>query len=183
MRRMLTCALLVIALPVSAQIYKYTDANGNTAYTNQPPDGTKVETVEVEPTNTVEIQQPSMPPPINQSDSEEQVAPYRTLQLTNLPDDEALRANNGTFSVGVQIDPRLSPAHRFQLILDGQPYGQTSSVPMLQVTNADRGEHTLAVRVVGSNGPVQQSDSVTITVQRVSTNSPALNKPTPRKSP
>ena len=34
MRRLLTCLLLTLALPVSAQIYKYTDANGNTVFTN-----------------------------------------------------------------------------------------------------------------------------------------------------
>ncbi len=33
--------LLLIALPAAAQIYKYTDANGNMAYSNQPPNGTK----------------------------------------------------------------------------------------------------------------------------------------------
>ncbi|WP_353189078.1 DUF4124 domain-containing protein, partial [Pseudomonas sp.] len=38
--------LLLIALPAAAQIYKYTDAAGNTAYSNQPPDGVKAEPVE-----------------------------------------------------------------------------------------------------------------------------------------
>lgn len=183
MRRMLTCILLVLALPVSAQIYKYTDADGNTAYTNQPPDGTKVESVEIAPTNTVEMQPPSMPAPSDQPNPAEQAAPYNVLQLTNLPDDEALRANNGTFSVSVHIEPRLSSAHRLQLILDGQPYGSPSSVPKLQVTNADRGEHTLAVQVLSASGPVQQSAAVALTVQRVNTNSPSFVKPTPRQSP
>ncbi|MBF4211975.1 DUF4124 domain-containing protein, partial [Pseudomonas donghuensis] len=35
MRSLLLCLLVLIALPTAAQIYKYTDANGNTAYSNQ----------------------------------------------------------------------------------------------------------------------------------------------------
>ena len=48
--------LLLIALPAAAQIYKYTDANGNTAYSNQPPDGVKAQPVELPPLNSVEPQ-------------------------------------------------------------------------------------------------------------------------------
>ena len=52
MRRTLACLLLILALPVSAQIYKYTDANGNTVFTNQLPEGQAAETVELPPTTT-----------------------------------------------------------------------------------------------------------------------------------
>ena len=48
--------LLLIALPATAQIYKYTDANGNTAYSNQPPDGVNAQPVELPPLNSVEPQ-------------------------------------------------------------------------------------------------------------------------------
>lgn len=53
MRQSLALLLLMLALPAVAQIYKYTDANGNTAYSSQPPDGTKAETVELPPLNNV----------------------------------------------------------------------------------------------------------------------------------
>ena len=33
MRTLLTCLLLAISLPASAQMYSYTDANGNKVYT------------------------------------------------------------------------------------------------------------------------------------------------------
>ncbi|MFH7376228.1 DUF4124 domain-containing protein, partial [Pseudomonas syringae pv. tagetis] len=44
-----------------AQIYKYTDANGNTAISNQPPDGTRNEVVELPPLNSIETQLPARP--------------------------------------------------------------------------------------------------------------------------
>lgn len=181
MRRILTCLLLTLALPASAQIYKYTDASGNTVFTDQPPEGQAAQSIELPTTNTVEMSAPRAP--TSDSREAEQTAPYGTLQLTDLPSDEALRANNGTFSVGVNLEPRLATGHRLRLLLDGQPYGQPSNVPRLQLTNIDRGEHSLAVEVLRGDESIQQSAAVTFTVQRVNTGSPALRPPPPPPTP
>lgn len=161
--------LLLIALPAAAQIYKYTDANGNTAYSNQPPDGVQAQPVELPPLNRVEPQAPSAP----QSPRPEAPQParnaYEILELAGLPTDEALRANNGTFTVNVLIKPRLQPPHQLRLLLDDQPYGQPSNVPVLQLVNINRGEHRLAVQVIDGQSVVQQSPPAVFTVQRVHT--------------
>lgn len=161
--------LLLIALPAAAQIYKYTDANGNTAYSNQPPDGVQAQPVELPPLNRVEPQAPSAP----QAPTAEQPQPprnaYEILELAGLPSDEALRANNGTFTVNVLIKPRLQPPHQLRLLLDDQPYGQPSNVPVLQLINIDRGEHRLAVQVIDGQTVIQQSPPAVFTVQRVHT--------------
>lgn len=178
MRLLTACLLCTLALPAAAEIYKYTDANGNTVFTNQKPEGQNAETVNLPPTNSVEVQPGSTP-----AASAPEAPPafsYSLLQLTDLPSAEALRANNGTFTVGVKLEPRLQPGHSLRLLLDGQPYGQPSNVPRLQLVNIDRGEHSLAVEVLSGQKTIQQSASVTFTVQRISTNSPARPKPTPR---
>jgi hypothetical protein len=168
MRQSLVLLLLLFALPAVAQIYKYTDANGNTAYSSQPPNGTKAETVELPPLNSVETVAPAPAPvPQNPAPTSQNAAAYQTLQLTDLPTDEALRANNGTFTVGVLIQPRLQPGHSLRLLLDGVPYGPPTNVPRLQLTELDRGEHSLAVQVLLNEQPIQQSQTVTVTVQRV----------------
>ena len=160
--------LLLLALPAAAQIYKYTDANGNTAYSNQPPDGVPAQAVELPPLNSIELQGPNNPnTPTSPAISEEPRNAYQTLELTDTPTEEALRANNGTFTVGVRAQPRLQSPHRFRLLLDGQPYGQPTNVPRLQLVNIDRGEHSLAVQVIDGDTVVQQSETVTFTVQRV----------------
>lgn len=182
MRPLLACLLLALALPASAQIYKYTDANGNTVFTSQPPDGMASESVELPTLNTVEMQAPTQidepAPTTTQAE-----APYAVLSLSDIPDDEAMRANNGSFSVAVDIQPRLRPGHRLRLLLDGQPYGQASSVPSLQLSNLDRGEHSLAVAVVSGERIVQQSASRTFTVQRSSLNSPTRRPAPPAPQP
>lgn len=158
---------LLIALPAAAQIYKYTDAEGNTAYSNQPPDGVKAQPVELPPLNSVEPQTSGKAPAPQSPNREQTASVYEVLALTNLPTTEALRANNGTFTVNVLIKPRLQGGHLFRLVLDDQPYGQPSNVPILQLVNVDRGTHSLAVQVIEGENVVQQSPTVTFTVQRV----------------
>ncbi|MDA7084799.1 DUF4124 domain-containing protein [Pseudomonas sp. SA3-5] len=182
MRRILTCLLLSLALPASAQIYTYTDANGNTVFTDQPPEGVAAQPVQLPPTNTVEPPAPATPTISNGSETTTE-SPYRLLQVTGLPSTDALRANAGTFSVGIEVEPRLAANHRLRLLLDGQPYGQPSNVPRLQLTNVARGEHSLAVEVLSGDESIQQSAAVTFAVQRVNTSSPALRPPTAKPNP
>lgn len=177
MRLITACLLCALALPAAAQIYKYTDADGNTVFTNQAPQGQNAEEVNLPPTNTVVVQPPSQPAPSPKPAAAQSA--YSVLQLTDIPSDEAMRANNGTFSVGVKLEPRLKPGHLLRLLLDGQPYGQPSNVPRLQLVNLDRGEHSLAVEVLSGDQQIQQSATVTFTVQRISINSPMRAKPTP----
>lgn len=174
MRQSLICLLLLISLPALAQIYKYTDANGNTAFSNQPPNGAKTEVVELPPLNSIETQTPSRPALNREPQQTAPVSPpsqpqtaYDVLALTDLPADEALRANNGTFIIGVKIQPRLQPNHSLQLLLDGNLYGQSSNLPRFQVVNIDRGEHSFAVVVKDGERIIQQSETITLTVQRV----------------
>jgi hypothetical protein len=177
MRPSLVFLLLLMALPAAAQIYKYTDSNGNTAFSNQPPAGVKAHVVELPPLNSVDTQRvPAAPPapPVGeaQAPSAEPKTAYPTLELTDLPQDEALRANNGTFTVGVAIKPRLAPGHLLQLLVDGNPYGQPGNVPRLQVVNIERGEHSFAVVVLDQGRIIQQSPTITLTVQRVHVGKP-----------
>ncbi|WP_085702702.1 DUF4124 domain-containing protein [Pseudomonas sp. B15(2017)] len=166
MGRTLLYILLLIALPVAAQIYKYTDAGGNTVYSDHAPDGVQAQAVELPPLNSVQPQAPNAPSTDTVSREPARNA-YEVLELTGLPTEEALRANNGTFTVSVLIKPRLQPTHQLRLLLDDAPYGQPSNVPILQLVNVDRGEHRLAVQVINGEAIIQQSPAVVFTVQRV----------------
>ncbi len=166
MGRTLLSILLLIALPAAAQIYKYTDASGNTVYSDHAPDGVQAQPVELPPLNSVQPQAPNAPS-ADTATREQARNAYEVLELTGLPTEEALRANNGTFTVSVLIKPRLQPPHQLRLLLDDAPYGQPSNVPILQLVNVDRGEHRLAVQVINGEAIIQQSPAVVFTVQRV----------------
>ncbi|MCE4068947.1 MULTISPECIES: DUF4124 domain-containing protein [Pseudomonas] len=171
MRLILTALLLAAALPASAQIYKYTDANGKTVFTNQPPTNVDAKPVELPPTNTVGPQAPIVP--VDGGGQSQATGAYAILALSNLPDDESLRQNNGTFMVNVVVQPALAPDHQLQLLLDGQPYGAPTSSTSIGLQNIDRGDHTLAVQVLQGSRVIQASSPVSFTLQRISTNSPA----------
>jgi hypothetical protein len=172
MRRALVFVVSLFCLPAFGQIYKYTDANGNTVYSEHPPAGKPAQQMQLPPLNSVQMPKGKAPP-----SAPEQPAPppavatpsaYATLELTDLPADGAIRANNGTFEVGVNIQPRLAGGRLLQLVLDGVAYGTPSNVPRLQLVNIDRGEHSLAVQVLEGADVVQTSASRTIYVLRVS---------------
>ena len=177
MRLVFATVLLVAALPVTAQIYQYTDAKGNTIFTDQPPMGVDTNTVELQSTNSLPAPARSKPKASSNinadTDSEEieaaeHITRYSLLKLSGLPDDEAVRTNNGSFTVQVQISPELASQHRLQLVVDGKPYGTASSSSSVSVENLERGEHRLAVQVLIDNNKVMQSSAEqTISVQRV----------------
>jgi hypothetical protein len=66
MKRLLASLLLISSLPVLAQVYTYTDAQGNPVFTNEPPpEGVNAQTVNVPPTNGAQVPAASnyTPPP------------------------------------------------------------------------------------------------------------------------
>ncbi|MDP5452101.1 DUF4124 domain-containing protein [Pseudomonas aeruginosa] len=167
MRLITSCLLLAAALPAMAQIYQYTDANGNKVFTNQPPDGVQAQTVELQPTNTVGIDTPEKSSAGNAPAADSEAAAYEILALSDLPTEEALRANNGTFNVSVSIRPALHSGHQLQLVLDGKPYGTPSGGTRFTLHEIDRSDHSLAVQVLNGERVLQSSPPVTFTVQRV----------------
>lgn len=185
MRLIFAALLLTVALPVTAQIYQYTDDKGNRVYTDQPPLGVDATSIELRAVNSLPApasSESTAPSNSDGSDTAKHATPYSLLQLTGLPDDEALRANNGTFSVQVEITPKLASQHRLQLIIDGQAHGSAGTSTTLHAVNLDRGEHRLAVQVLADEQVVQSSAEQTLTVQRVHTSSPAL-RPSPIPTP
>ncbi|MCJ7955307.1 MAG: DUF4124 domain-containing protein [Pseudomonas sp.] len=166
MRIAIASLLLITALPASAQIYQYTDSTGNRAYSDQPP-GPPSRQIETPTPNRLPSPAAAAPQtPAAQPASVFQA--YERLQLRGVPEHGALRANNGSFSVQVELQPSLQPGHRLRLLLDGQPYGQASRGPSLQLVNIDRGLHRLAVQVLDGDKLLQQSPSLSFTLLRAS---------------
>ncbi|MBF7142178.1 MULTISPECIES: DUF4124 domain-containing protein [Pseudomonas] len=169
MHRLLLLLLSLLCTQAEAQIYKSTDANGNTVYSEQPPAGRASQKMELPPLNSVPMPKAKPAPvPVETAPAPVPTAAYTVLELTGIPGDGAIRANNGTFDVGVNLQPRLAGGHLLQLVLDDVAYGTPSNVPRLQLVNVDRGQHRLAVQVLAGANVVQASTPVTISVLRVS---------------
>lgn len=82
--------------------------------------------------------------------------PYRAIALLSPQPDETVHDNRGDLPVAITLVPPLQVAlgHRLQLLLDGQPLGPRWDVQRFVAPGIERGEHTLQVSVVASDGTV-----------------------------
>lgn len=179
----LSLVTVMVALPAQAEVYTWTDADGNRVYSDQQaPDG-KGQSVEVPKVNTIEP--PPEMPSLNRDNSQSadsgsgsQQANYRRLAITSPSDDQPVRANDGSVVLTVETDPPLSSRHVLRVEMDGEPTdvstpGIGQSTYQLVMPNVDRGSHAVAVAVVNARGEtLQRSEPVVLHVQRTSLNQP-----------
>ncbi|SDT03578.1 protein of unknown function [Halopseudomonas xinjiangensis] len=173
----------LLALPVQAEVYTWTDAQGNRHYSDQQPADGQGKTVEVPKVNTIEP--PPDRPDLDRSSSDSgnsgsgsQQASYRRLAITSPSTDEPVRANDGSVMLTVETDPPLSSNHLLRVEMDGEPTdvstpGIGQSTYQLVLPNVDRGSHAVSVAVVNARGEtLQRSEPVLLHVQRTSLNQP-----------
>ncbi len=165
--RLILIPLLLLTLAaaaiVSADIYRWTDADGNTVFGDNPPEGVEAERIHVrEPMTTPALRDAREILRRPLTDNDEQQAPYEDLRIASPGDDEPVRANDGNFSVHVEMSPELNAdrGHRLRLVMDGEAV-QTRDMPRFDLVNVDRGTHRIHVQVLDRNDQViQESDSV-----------------------
>lgn len=171
------CALLLAASPAGAQIYSWTDADGNRIFSDQPRPGAS--TVELGPTNVIEpAPVATRPEPVDPPPDSGNTSFYRELRITSPVHDSNIRSNEGDLTLVVQTDPPLSGSHLLRVSLDGvlsdsAVPGSGAAMHQLTVSNVDRGSHQVAVVVVNARGEeLQRSAPVTVHLQRTSLNQP-----------
>jgi hypothetical protein len=159
---LLPLLLLAAASIASADIYRWTDAEGNVVFGDRPPEDVEAERIQVRPPMTT----PAMPEAqdVLERAREERgappsAAPYEALRITSPGDDEPVRANDGNFPVHVEIRPELRRGHLLRLIMDGAPV-DTQERPRFDLVNVDRGTHRIQVQVLDRNGRVVQESAV-----------------------
>ncbi|VFT28979.1 penicillin-binding protein [Pseudomonas aeruginosa] len=148
MRLITSCLLLAAALPAMAQIYQYTDANGNKVFTNQPPDGVQAQTVGTAADQYRRIDTPERP---RQCPGREAPPPTRSLPQRP-PTEEALRANNGTFNVSVSIRPALHSGTSCNWCWTASPTARRAAAPASPCTRSTAATTASRYRYSTANG-------------------------------
>ncbi len=177
----LTCLLgLVVSLPsFAADIYKWTDDNGVTHYSDMPREGATE--VEVEPAQT--FSNPEVSSGSNNTeeadDGSNSEKSYESIAISSPSMEETIWNTGGNVTVSVSLQPVLQSGHSLRLYLDGQSMGdfppRSSSVTLTEIT---RGMHVVQSEVVNSKGRViVKSEPVTFFYKQATVNNPARPRP------
>ncbi|AHE67160.1 DUF4124 domain-containing protein [Legionella oakridgensis] len=162
--KLLFCFVMAIS-PLHAQIYKWTDSNGNVYFSDKPHPG--AEKIELP-----EVQTFSSPAPSSESSAamqQEAIEASTDYAMTILApkDQETIRNNQGYVAVNVQLEPSLKANDKLQIIFDGKALGKPQATTVFALQNINRGSHTIAVQLVNEQGDVlKTSPSVTIFMHR-----------------
>jgi hypothetical protein len=159
----------LIALPASAEVFMYVDAQGNRVFTDQPKSG-NAKRLALTKSNQMAAHPITAAPLIAATTPEEQpVFHYDLLRILVPEPDVTIRSNAGEVIVSATNEPGLQPGHRYRLLLDGQPTAEPGLSPVFPLSNIDRGSHTLSVEILDEQGRiVERTASQPFHMQRTS---------------
>ena len=163
-----TGLLLLATASAHAEVYRHVDAQGNVTFSDEPMQGG--EEIEVKRVTTITLPKPDAVRETKQllEEVEREGAAYESLSLISPENDQAFHSGNGDVTFEVRSTPSLRRGHRYEVTLDGQPVGQSTS-GSITVRNIDRGTHQAGVHIVDRDGiQVKSGQPITFTIHRPS---------------
>ena len=165
----LAAGLLMLASTTAhSEVYRHVDAYGNVSFSDEPMEGG--EEVQVKPVTTITLPKPEVVRETDQLRQEVQKegANYDSLTFVHPQNDQAFHSGSGDVTFEVRSTPGLKRGHKYEITLDGQPVGQSSS-GSVTVNNIDRGTHQAGVHIVDDQGvQVKTGPGISFTVHRPS---------------
>ncbi len=146
---LLACLLCTLSL-AHGDVYKWVDEAGVIHFSDQPVPG--AERVTIKPVQTVTL--PPLPSPVtagNEAADDQEQVPYTSLAIVQPAEDEAVRANDGSVSVKLNLEPSLQEGHSIALDLNGHRIATRTNTNFV-LENVPRGAHTLRATVVDDQG-------------------------------
>lgn len=157
---LLSCLLVYSAHAQNKEIYRYTDENGNTVYSDKAPKGSSPITLPgLNTTPAVDIVEPKQkrPKAINLD--------LNNIQITT-PSDGAIIANGLLpTTVTVSTDQALRKSQQIHISLDGRLISKTTSTSA-SIPSMPRGQRQISATIVDSKGKTLAESSVSVMVYR-----------------
>lgn len=175
--RLLFLSLLLAAPVALGQVYTYIDAEGNRVFTDKPRSST-AERVNLAPTNSAQLKQPTpLAPPVVEAVTKP-VIHYQLLRILVPEPDASISNASGDMIVTASSEPGLLPGHSYRLLLDGQIQGEPSRSPVFSLQHIDRGTHQLSVEIIDGAGLiVERTPAQPFHMQRMSLAQKRRNNP------
>jgi hypothetical protein len=96
---------------------------------------------------------------------------YDNFTIVQPNDDETIRNQEGTVSVGISLSPNLAESHVIHLYVDGAKLDSDIKQTQLVLQQLSRGTHSLQAKIVNSEGvSMKESNSITFHLRQ-----PAVN--------
>lgn len=175
MKPFLVAVVLLLALPVQAEVYRIVNPDGSVTFTDQPQQG--AETVKLPPVSTYPAPRVSAPVQASSGqDGESADAGYSSFVVVSPAPETTIRDNQGNVSMQVRVEPALQveQGHRIQFMVDGVDQGEPSASTGVTFQNVDRGSHSLSARLIDAEGKtLMTTPAVTVFVRQASLLSPA----------
>jgi hypothetical protein len=175
----LLCLLLALASGVRAEVYTYTDAQGNQVFTDQPRKNAK--RVPLPPSNNLNqtpLTVKKSPVTPAKKATLKVVTHYDMLRILAPEPDGTVNQSSGELVVTVASDPQLYAGDQYQILLDGNPVGSPGTSPVIMIKAVDRGLHQLAAQIIDTDGEtVERTAPQKLNMQRISLAQKRRNDP------
>ena len=153
--------MFVAVSPIQAEIYKWTDSNGNVYFSDKPQPG--AEEIVLPKVQTYSTPKQVIEPTVPEQPTKIENVPYKKVDIVYPEDQSTIRNPQGAVSVRLELNPKLRKGDRLQLIFDGSPSGAPLPTTVFALQRMHRGSHTLAAEVIDSKGLVlNTSNTITI---------------------
>lgn len=156
---LLLCLYSLSVLPVSAEIYRWVDAEGRVVYGDDPPAKSKAQPVNLPQLTVADGYAPkpaseTATAPADQPDTAAET--YSDFKITAPVADEALRSNDGSVTVTVALKPALKAGDSIALYLNGKQVAAGTNLSF-NLTDIERGEHSLFAVLSDAQGNIMQN--------------------------
>ncbi|QMT60506.1 DUF4124 domain-containing protein [Legionella sp. PC997] len=164
--------IMLICASYAAQIYRWTDSQGNVHFSDTPHEGAEIVTIPdsqsfSSPTPSTSQTPGQEPQPEENSDTVKLKHSYTEIAIAEPAPGATIRNNQGFVMVTAQIEPDLLPGDKIQLLYDNVALGEPQTNLVFEIKGMYRGSHTLAVQVIDAEGNVlDKSEPITIYVFR-----------------
>lgn len=172
-------ALAATVSPLTADVYKTVDENGNVTYTDRPPaDGSKP--IELAPISVIETPEYVRAPEKTAEDVEEVSLKtlrrdYRDFAIVSPQPEESIWSPDGPVSIAWHAQLDLQQGMQVTILLDGKKQATTTQ-QMIVVPGLERGEHTVKAELRDSkNRTVATTQQIVFYVRQPGLNNRALN--------
>lgn len=155
--------LLFIVLGIAqARVYKWTDADGQIHYSDQPTANAQ----------EIYLTEPQTPPVLTPDTSS---APYN-LELMQPEANQTINTDKGEVVISLLLTPDLTPGHTIQFTLDGGLISQKFTNTQVMLSPVAVGTHKIYATIMDETGTiVTTSKTITFHVQKNAT--PASTTP------